>query len=65
MDTNKIMVTVINVALNKNNKIKTDILDFIIDLIINQKLNISTKTYAKLLCKFLPIYDNVIRTKTV
>ena len=65
MDTNKIMVTVINVALNKNNKIKTDILDFIIDLTTNQKLNISTKTYAKLLCKFLPIYDNVIRTKTV
>jgi hypothetical protein len=65
MDTNKIMVTVINVALNKNNKIKTDILDFIIDLTANQKLNISTKVYAKLLCKFLPIYDNVIKTKTL
>ena len=65
MDTNKIMVTVINVALNKNNKIKTDILDLIIDLISNQKLNISNKTYAKLLCRFLPIYDNTIKTKTL
>ena len=65
MDTNKIMVTVINVALNKNNKIKTDILDLMIDLTTNQKLNISTKTYAKLLCKFLPIYDNAIKSKTL
>ena len=65
MDTNKIMVTVINVALNKNNKIKTDILDLTIDLVSQDKLNISTKTYAKLLCRFLPFYENVIRTKTL
>ena len=65
MDTNKIMVTVINVALNKNNKIKTDILDLTIDLVSQEKLNISTKTYAKLLCRFLPFYENVIRTKTL
>ena len=65
MDVNKIMVTVINVALNKNNKIKTDVLDLIIDLTANQKLNIVNKTYAKLLCRFLPIYDNVIKTKTL
>ena len=65
MDTNKIMVTVINVALNKNNKIKTDILDLTIDLISEEKLNISTKTYAKLFCKFLPFYENVIRSKTL
>ena len=65
MDTNKIMVTVINIALNKNNKIKTDILDLTIDLVSQDKLNISTKTYAKLLCRFLPFYENVIRTKTL
>ena len=65
MDTNKIMVTVINVDLNKNNKIKTDILDLTIDLVSQEKLNISTKTYAKLLCRFLPFYENVIRTKTL
>ena len=65
MDTNKIMVTVINVALTKNNKIKTDILDLTIDLVNQDKLNISTKVYAKLLCKFLPYYENVIRNKTL
>ena len=65
MDTNKIMVTVINVALNKNSKIKSDILDLIIDLTMNEKLNISTKIYAKLLCRFLPCIENVIRSKTL
>ena len=65
MDTNKIMVTVINIALNKNTKIKSDILDLMIDLTMDQKLNIANKTYAKLLCRFLPLYENVIRTKTL
>ena len=65
MDTNKIMVTVINIALNKNNKIKTDILDLTLDLVEQDKLNISTKVYAKLLCKFLPFYENIIRNKTL
>ena len=65
LDTNKIMSTVINIALNKNNKIKTDILDITINLTMEEKLNIANKTYAKLLCKFLPLYDNTIRTKTL
>ena len=65
LDTNKIMVTVINVALNKNNKIKTDILDLTIDLVSKEKLNVSTKVYAKLFCRFLPFYENVIRNKTL
>jgi cytoskeleton-associated protein 5 len=65
LDANKIMATVINVALNKNNKIKTDILDITINLVSEDKLNIANRTYAKLLCKFLPLYDNTIRTKTL
>ena len=65
LDANKSMVTVLNVALNKNNKIKTDILDITLDLVEKQKLNIANKTYAKLFCRFLPIYDNVIKTKTL
>ena len=65
LETNKIMVTVINIALSKNNKIKTDILDLAIDLVSKDKLNISTKVYAKLFCKFLPFYENVIRSKTL
>jgi hypothetical protein len=65
MDTNKIMITVINVALGKNNKIKTDILDLAIDLVSQDKLNVSTKIYAKLFCRFLPCYENVIRNKAL
>ena len=65
LETNKIMVTVINIALNKNNKIKTDILDITFDLVNGEKLNIANRTYAKLLCKFLPLNDNTIRTKTL
>ena len=65
LDTNKIMSTVINIALNKNNKIKTEILDITLNLTMEEKLNIANKTYAKLLCRFLPLYDNTIRTKTL
>ena len=65
MDTDKTMVIVLNVALNKNSKIKTDILDLTLDLTLNQKLNIANKTYAKILCKFLPSYENAIKTKTL
>lgn len=63
MDTNKIMITVINLVLNKNLKIKMDILDLIYDLTINQKLNLATKVYIKLLCKFFPCIDNIMRNK--
>ena len=64
MDPNKIMVNVLNVALNKNSKIKLDILDLTIDLTDNQKLNIANRTYAKLFCKFLPL-ENAIKTKCI
>ena len=65
LDTKIIMETVINVALNKHNKIKRDILDLTIDLVTKGKLNIYTKIYIKLFCKFLPFYENSIRTKVV
>ena len=62
MDTNKIMVTVINVALNKNNKIKTDILDLAINLVSKETLNISTfqeiySNMGKELCNMIEISD--------
>ena len=65
LNTNKIMVTVINISLNKNNKIKTDILDLAINLVNKEKLNISTKVYAKLFCKFLSSNENVIKSKAL
>ena len=62
LDTNKIMVTVINVALNKNNKIKTDILDLAINLVSKETLNISTfqeiySNMGKELCNMIEISD--------
>ena len=65
MDANKIIISVITIALNKNNKIKSDILDLIVDLVDQNKLNICTKVYSKLLCKFLPFYESGIRNKTL
>ena len=65
MDPNKIMVTVLNVALNKNSKIKIDILNYTLDYTANnQNFNIVNKTYAKLFCKFLPL-ENAIKTIVV
>ena len=65
MDPNKIMVTVLNVALNKNSKIKIDILNYTLELTVNnQNFNIVNKTYAKLFCKFLPL-ENAIKTIVV
>jgi hypothetical protein len=64
MDPNKIMVNVLNVALNKNSKIKLDILDLTIEFTESQKLNIANRTYAKLFCKFLPL-ENAIKTKCI
>ena len=65
IEANKIMPTILNIALTKNSKIKTDILDLTTDLVMCQKLNVSTKVYAKLFCKFLPINDNTIRSKAL
>ena len=53
------MITVINIALNKNNEIKTDILDLVTDLVSKEKLYISTKV------KFLPLSEDVVRSKTL
>ena len=64
MDPNKIMVNVLNIALNKNSKIKVDILVLTNELTEKEKLNIANKVYAKLLCKFLPL-ETAIKTKTI
>ena len=64
MDPNKIMVNVLYIALNKNSKIKIDILNYTLELTENQTLNIVNKTYAKLFCKFLPL-ENAIKSIVV
>ena len=65
IDANKIMLNVLSIALTKNNKIKTDILDYTIDLHMNQKLNICNKNYAKIICKFIAVNDNIVKSKAL
>ena len=65
IDANKIMYNVLNIALIKNNKIKTDILDYTIELHSNQKLNICSKNYIKILSKFISINDNIVKSKAL
>ena len=62
---NKIMALVFNIALGKNSKIKTDILDFAIDLYNNKKLNIISKTYVKILGKYICSNDNIVKSKVL
>ena len=61
--TNRIMILVLNIALGKNSKIKTNILDFTIALYENKKLNIMSKNYVKLLGKYLCSNDNLVKSK--
>ena len=54
-----------NNTLAKNNKIKTDILDFIYDLNKRKKLNLSSKNYVKILGKYICINDNIVKSKVL
>ena len=64
-DPNKIMITILNNSLAKNNKIKTDILDITIELYLGKKLNISTKNFIKIFAKYISINDNAVKSKTL
>ena len=64
-DINRIMIVVLNIALGKNNKIKTDILDYIIELSNNSKLNLISKNYIKILGKYMCCNDNIIKAKVL
>ena len=62
---NKTMITVLNIALSKNSKIKTDILDFTIELYKNKNLNIMSKQYVKIFGKYICSNDNVVKAKVL
>ena len=64
-DINKNMILVLNIALKKNSKIKTDILDFTIELCANKKLNIMTKNYIKIFGKYISSNDNLVKVKVL
>ena len=64
-DVNKIMLIILNNALGKNNKIKTDILDLVYELYKRKKLNISSKNYVKILGKYICINDNIVKSNVL
>ena len=64
-DINKIMKLVLNIALGKNSKIKTDILDYTYKLYLAKKLNIMNKQYVKIFGKYICSNDNAVKTKVL
>ena len=62
-EANKSGLIILNYALNKNNKIKSNVLDMIIELYLNKKINIKSKNYIKLLSKYLLVNDNIVKSK--
>ena len=64
-DINKIVLIILNNSLGKNNKIKTDILDFIYELNTKKNLNLSSKNFVKILGKYICINDNLVKSKVL
>jgi hypothetical protein len=64
-DINKIMLVVLNIGLGKNNKIKTEILEYTNNLNKSKNLNIVNKNYAKIFGKYLCVNDNSIKGKVL
>ena len=64
-DTNKSGIIILNYALTKNNKIKSNVLDMIIELYLNKKINIKSKNYIKVLSKYLLVNDNIVKSKCI
>ena len=63
IDINKSGLVILNYALNKNNKIKSNVLDMIIELYLNKKINIKSKNYIKVLSKYLLVNDNIVKSR--
>ena len=64
-DINKSGLVILNYALNKNNKMKSNVLDMIIELYLNKKINIKSKYYVKILSKYLLVNDNIVKSKCI
>ena len=64
-DINKIMLVVLNIGLGKNNKIKTEILEYTNNLNKSKNLNIVNKNYAKIFGKYLCVNDNSLKGKVL
>ena len=60
-DINKIIMQLLNMSLLSNNKIKANILEFILDLNENQNLNICNKKFIRIFSLFLHCNDNEVK----
>ena len=63
IDMNKSFLEVLNFALNKNNKVKSKILDMALEFHLKKKIIMTSKTYVKVLSKYLLLNDNIIKPK--
>ena len=61
----KATIVIVNASLNKNVKIKSEIIDIITELYLNNSIDIASKPYIKVFSRFLSVNDNVVKTKTV
>ena len=60
-----IIVYLINYSLGKNTRIKSEVLDLVIDLYLNEQIDICQRTTVRLLSKFLSVNDNNIKNKVI
>ena len=65
IDTNKIFLSILNFSLNRNNTIKSIVLDMTLELHLNKKINMTSKDYIKILSKYLSLNNNVIKSKCI
>ena len=65
IDMNKIFLGVLSYALNKNNKVKSRVLDMTLEFHLNKKINMTSKNYIKVLSKYLLLNDNIIKSKCI
>ena len=63
--TNKATLIMLNTALTKNQKIKSEILDLTTDLYLNDGIDIATRQYARVFAKYLAINDNNVKAKSI
>ena len=63
VDITKVFLSVLNYALNKNNKTKLQILEMTLQLHLNKKINMTSKSYIKILSKYLSLNDSTIKSK--
>ena len=65
VDLNNVFFSVLNYSLNKNNKVKSKVLDMALEFHIQKKINMTSKNYIALLSKYLNLNDNMTKAKCI